>query len=180
MIHRRNMDGSDDQIYTGVATFGVIMSDIKAVVGSIVGIIMIIIGIFFMFKKSFRTNTLVGTIKTSNCSEIIENNNINYNCDFSVEYNINGKIQSKPFTDTNSYKKYTVNDTITLWYDPNNNTNIGIMSDNLHSLGIGLIILGIIIIIFSILLAYLSNKYKPVAAAEGIFAGVNMIAGRGW
>ena len=42
MMHKRNiLDGSDDQIYSGVATFGVVMSDIKAVVGSIIGLIMI-------------------------------------------------------------------------------------------------------------------------------------------
>ena len=54
------------------------------------------------------------------------------------------------------------------------------MSDNLHGIGWGLLILGIVIIMFSILWAYLANKYKPVAAAEGIFSGVNMLAGRGF
>ena len=54
------------------------------------------------------------------------------------------------------------------------------MSDNLHGFGLGLLLMGIIIIIFSILWAYLANKYKPVAAAEGVFSGVNMLAGRGF
>ena len=67
-----------------------------------------------------------------------------------------------------------------MWYDPNNNTNIDIMSDNLHALGGGLLILGIFVIVFAILWAYLANKYKPVAAAEGVFSGVNMLSGRGW
>ena len=182
MIHKRNIldSGSDDQIYTGAATFGVVMSDIKAVIGSIIGLIMIIGGISLIVKKSFRINTIDGNIKSSNCTEVIVNNNITYSCDISVEYTINGKTQTKSFKDTNSYKKYEVNDTVTLWYDPNNNANIDIMSDNLHTLGWGLLILGIFIIIFSILWAYLANKYKPVAAAEGIFSGVNMLAGRGF
>ena len=181
MMHKRNiLDGSDDQIYSGVATFGVVMSDIKAVVGSIIGLIMIIAGISFIVKKSFRTNTVDGTVKTSNCSEVIENNNITYSCDIGIEFTINGKTQTKSFKDSKSYKKYEVNDTVTLWYDPNNNTNIDIMSDNLHGIGWGLLILGIVIIMFSILWAYLANKYKPVAAAEGIFSGVNMLAGRGF
>ena len=180
-MHKRNiLDGSDDQIYTGVATFGVVMSDIKAVIGSIIGLIMIIAGISFLVKKSFRTSTVDGTVKTSNCAEVIENNNIRYSCNIGVEFSINGKTQIKSFKDTNSYKKYDVNDTVTLWYDPNNNTNIDIMSDNLHGFGLGLLLMGIIIIIFSILWAYLANKYKPVAAAEGVFSGVNMLAGRGF
>jgi hypothetical protein len=172
--------GTGDDIYSGIATFGVVMSDIKAIMGSFIGIILIVVGIGMIIKKSFRTLTLIGTVKSSNCTEIIDSNNIHYNCDFTVEYNVEGKTQTKSFSNTYSYKKYNVNDIITLWYDPDNTSNIDISSDNLHSLGWGILILGVIIIISSIIWAYLANKYKAVAALQGVLTGVNVIGGRGF
>jgi uncharacterized membrane protein len=171
--------GTDDNIYTGVSTFGVIMADIKAVIFSIIGIILIVAGILMMIKKSHRTSTISGTVKVTDCTEVIDNKNIYYECGIDVEYTINGKTQTKHFIDSNSQKKYAVGDTVTLWYDPNDNSNINIMSDDLHGLGLIFLIVGIVVIIFSILWAYLANKYKPVAAVEGVFTGANIITGRG-
>ena len=174
--------GAGDDVYSGVASFGVIMSDIRAIFGTFIGLIIIIVGIGMIIKKSFRTSTLIGNIKSSDCVEVIyaNSNNIEYNCNFTVNYSIGDKIQTKNFIDNYSNKKYNPNDTITLWYDPDNSNNIDIHSDNLHPIGWGLLIIGVIIIVSSILWAYLANKYKFVGALEGVLTGINMIGGRGF
>lgn len=170
--------GTGDDIYTGVSTFGRVVADVRAVVGTIFGLLLIILGIYLIIKKSHRTKTIQGIITNSDCQEIIKDNSIYFNCNLTVNYIINGVLQTKTFTLSDSSVKYIISNKITLWYDPNNISNIELASDNLHSLGIGILIFGIFIIVFSILWAYLANKYKPVAAAEGIFDGINLISGR--
>ena len=170
--------GTGDDIYTGVSTFGVIMSDIKAIIGSIIGLIAIIAGIILIVKKSTRTSTVDGIVIDSICDEVINNSNTHYKCGIDIEYTINNKTTTKNFKDLNSNQFYQLGDTVTLWYDPNDVTNIDILSDNLHVFGWGLLIFGVCIIFFSILWAYLANKYKPVAAAEGVLSGINLISGR--
>jgi hypothetical protein len=186
--HLKNIyDGNDkstgDQLYTGVSSFGVIMSDIKAVLGTIIGLIMIIVGIYCLTKKDLRTSTTSGTIVSEDidqqCIETINNNSIIYSCYPMFSYTINGTLYSKRIK-IDGNKKYFKGNTLTLYYDPNNIDNIDTVSDDLKMVGWMLIGFGIFIMIGSILWAYLANKYKPIAAVEGIFSGVNMITGRGF
>jgi hypothetical protein len=177
-------DGADqtmsEDLYSGVSTFGVIMSDIKAVVGIIVAIILISLGIYFVRSKSHRTSTVDAVLSNTNC---VNSNNgstmSNFDCSFDATYTIDGKEFKKHFNTPQSNYKGN-NDTITLYYDPSDNNDISPSSDNLHFIGWFLIVFAVIIAISSILWAFLANKYKPVAAASGVLSGINMITGRGF
>ncbi len=53
---------------------------------------------------------------------------------------------------------------VTLYYDPNNISNIDMYSDDVRGIGYFLIILGLILIISSITWAYLANRFEFAAA----------------
>lgn len=164
-----------DQIYSGVATVGVVMSTVKAIFGSIIGIILLIVGIILVTKKSVRTEKVFATIKKIiKCNQINDNKKISYSCTFTASYIINDKEYTNTFTSTGNIEK-TENETITLYYNPNNLNDISIDSDNLHILGWILIVSSILLISILITWAYIAHKYKPIAALSGTVSGIEMV-----
>lgn len=183
-LKKKFYDGNDESIiekgYSGLSTFGVIMADIKAIIGIIIGIILLIAGIICIRNKTHRTSTVNGIILNTSCVNSTNKSSVaNYNCSFDAKYTINGKDFTKHFDTTDSDYKNN-NDTIVLYYDPSNIDDISTMSDNLHVIGWFLIILAILIAISSIVWAVLANKFKPVAAISGLESGFDMLTGRGF
>ena len=164
-------------IYSGTASFGVIMSDLKAVFGVIIGIIFIAVGIYLIVKKVKRTATVDAVITTVKCTQINEksNNDVEYSCKFDATYTIDGKSMTKNLSSLPSLQELVEGSTITLYYDPNHNTDISTDSGNYHLFGWLFIGLGLLVSISGVVWAYLANKYKPIAAVSGAVSGIEML-----
>ena len=164
-------------IYSGTATFGVIMSDLKAVFGVIIGIIFIAVGIYLIVKKVKRTATVDAVITNVICKQTVQqsNNDVEYSCTFDATYTIDGKSTTKNLSSLPSLEKLVDGATITLYYDPNNNTDISTESGNYHFFGWMFIGLGLLVSISGVVWAYLANKYKPIAAVSGAVSGIEML-----
>ena len=171
------MYNANNQIYTGISEYGKIMAIIKSIFVTIIGIIFIIIGIYLVRRKIVRTSFVSGTIIDSpTCFENGGSNNINWDCSIIVSYNINGKDYKIPLN-TSGRTHYLSNEKVDLYYDPNNISDIDIGSDDTHPIGYIIIFVTILLIIISIVWAILANKYKSIAAAEGVYDGINMVGG---
>jgi len=179
----QKQESTGDQIYSGVSTFGVIITDIKTVFGIIIGIIMVAIGIYLVRKKPVRTSQVAGVVTNSpNCIYKSSNNanDMGINCPVTLSFTASdGKKYNSNFT-TDDGIQYKNGDQINIFYDPNDPKNNGQMSDNLKGVGWFLIVLAILIVISSIIWVILVNKYKPVAAFAGGMEGLNLLGGRGF
>ena len=182
------------KIYSGVSTFGAIMSDIKAIIGTVFGIIMIIIGIFLENHKTvysvLGSGTIVddgGVICTSqlgydsnnkpysyikcsgSCTVVNKNDPTQHVITIPVDFNTNSIVDGKG--------QYSKGNSITIYVNPNNPADFQLTSDNTTVIGVVLIILGIIMMISSWVWAYFANKYKIVGAYEGVTTGIDYIRG---
>ena len=134
-------------LYSDVASFGVLAADIRLIIIIVISVIMIIIGISIVAQKVKRSKIVSGTITNSNC---IEEQNTDssghttkyYNCTITVKCNINGTDVTPNFTIT-SFEKYVKDQKIDLYYDPNDITNINTFQDNYHFWGWLIIIIAI-------------------------------------
>lgn len=179
------------QIYSGTASFGAIMSDIKAIIGTVIGIIMIIVGIAFERHKTvysllgngkvLDSTNLIGTPVTDTDSNgKVTGSHISWTGSIEV---VNDKDPSKTpqtfqingVSTTNTLNPYPVGKSIPIYVNPKDPTDFRISSDDTSVIGWVLIGFGVLIIIGSWVWAYFANKYKVIGAYEGVSTGVDFV-----
>jgi len=180
---------TSSQIYSGTAFFGAIMSDIKAIIGTAIGIIMIIVGIAFEKHKTIYSLLGNGKVYSSNLTPTA-----------SVDTDSNGKVIGQPYQSWNGsieiindkdttktpqtfqinsvrtpnyINPYPVDKSIPIYVNPKDPTDFRLSSDDTSIIGWFFIIIGIIIIISSCVWAYFANKYKIIGAYEGVTTGID-------
>lgn len=180
------------QIYSGTASFGAVMSDIKAIIGTVIGIIMIIVGIAFERHKTvysllgngkvIDSTNLIGTPKqdTDSNGKVIGKPYESWSGSIEV---INDKDTSKTrqtfqingVRTENTLTPYQVGKSIPIYVNPKDPTDFRISSDDTSVIGWVLIGFGVFIIIGSWVWAYFANKYKVIGAYEGVSTGVDFV-----
>lgn len=167
-------------VYKDVASFGRTMSFIGAIISTIIAILLIILGIYFVVKNIKYSASVKGTVKSVDGSDSILCKNVNnmYNCTFEVDYKIpNSEGEKIVFNNLNTTKNYQVGDNIDLYYDPNDvNTNLQLNKDDNRVFGWVLIVIAIFMIILSWLWNYLVYRSKFLAATEGVATGLSIIS----
>lgn len=173
MTKKKESFGSE--IYTGTASLGKIMAIISAVMATIAGLIMIPFGIYMIARKSKLTKTALATVSGAPvCSESAEKSVITHTCAFSVTYKVGTKTYTSPLS-TSGPISYESGNTINIYYDPTNPSDISENSDNSHVFGIILLVLGIVIPLFAWLWVYITSKSKLAAAAGGASEIMNIM-----
>ena len=165
---------TENQIYTGVATFGRVESLVSAIIASMLGAIFIIGGIFLIVHKPVKTNFVTGTVSNDPiCIQYIKNNNVYNKCDIYVTYTINNITNSKNFR-TDGGMIYRKGDNVNVYYNKSDYTDVALESDNHHILGVVLIIISIIFISIAWLWYYTTTKSKIAATATGVGSMINI------
>ena len=169
---QQSQSGLGDEIYSGAASFGVIRALIGAIIATVAGIIMIIIGISMFFKK-INTFPVNATILNINCTPQQNNQQNNpqnnqqnrQNCNINVSYNYKGTNQNK-YIQYLGNTVYSVNQTITVYVNTDNESDVYLEEPSPKAVGSALIIFGLIILIGGWFIYWLSKRYKFLA--EGI------------
>lgn len=189
-------NGVGKEIYDDTAKFGLVMAFIGAIIATIIGLLFIVIGIYFVNKKLVYTaSTTNGTAITSvsNCtrSDGVTNCTVDYKytADDNKTYTILGQSTSDESLCNNcnecgsgsgSQKECNITG-FTVWYDPNNKGNSQLSSDSTHVLGWIGIVFGLFLLIVGWVSYYLKRKYKAYAAISGVdtaFQGFKTIFGK--
>lgn len=168
-------------VYSDAATFGKISANVRLIIAVVISIIFIIIGIYIVVQPVKRNKMVRGIITSSNCIEnITMDKSVQkkyYECILNVKCTINDKEITSIITKTNTFP-YTINQTINLYYDPNDILNIDTFSDNYHIWGWILICIAIFIVLGAGIWSYIVHQSKFAAAvgggseAVGIFGNV--------
>jgi len=160
-----------DEIYSGAAGFGRIYSWISAVIGTLIAICMFIFGIYIIQHKSHLKSVDGKVTKSSyDCSIQTVDKNTTNTCKFDVKYTVNNIEYTNTFSSTSMV---SVDETITIWYDPNNPAN-GEFNPISKTIGVVLIVSSIVVILIVWFWVWLTKRSKFAAAGMGTAAVINM------
>lgn len=170
--------GLAEDVYDGSAAFGKFMALVSLITGILIGIGLIIGGIFLLLKKETYNTSTTAVVKSVSCSntpstDSKNNTTYSYSCHLTVEYTTNKN--EKMTSDITTTKTYSVGENITIYY---NDANPKVIASKLTAwklIGSILIGVGVLIIGGGILHYYVVNRFKFAAAANGVGQGVAMI-----
>jgi hypothetical protein len=167
-----------DQIYSGSAEFGVIWALIGAIIATIIGVCMIIVGIYILVKKSTlqQVSGTVVSVDPPSCG-VGSGNPTTYSCNITVSYLVNTTHLQKIIWYSGSVI-YSPGQSITVYYNPSDPGDASLSGPVPHFIGGILILFGLLIPIGSWFWYYMSRRYKFVAAAEGMAGAYSLITGR--
>ena len=185
-MYTNSQPGIGDQLYTGAAEVGKIRTTMSLVVAIIIGVILFGIGISLLLKKNVHTFTVSALIDSANCSQTTRVTNnatyTNYICDMKISYMYNGqRYPAEPgFFSLNapmSDRQYVKGNTIDVYINPNEPQNFSLESLQSDRFA-GWICIGFAVLIVGMayLMRWLAQRYKFLAAAEGVGLGANIIS----
>ena len=155
--------GIADSIYSDTAGFGKLYALWSAIIGTLIGIILIIVSIIAFRHKITLTSKTSGVVNEApNCNKDSDNNE---SCSFKVKLKATGETVN---IDTNYVVNYKLGDKInTIYYNPDDTSKAALEPDNETMLAIILLIMGIFAIIIPWVIVWLTNHFKAFAAVEG-------------
>lgn len=167
------------EIYSGTATFGKIRAIIGVIFGTIIGIIMIIIGIYMISKKNKYTEKIKGKVTNyPDCNKHTDKNTTSYECNVNVSYIIDGKTYNLKDKHTDTYIKYTKNKQIDVYYNPKNPSDGSLASDDERRFGWIVLVIGIFVLLGSWISLWFIMHYKFMAALYGATGAIEMLRDR--
>ena len=171
-----------DEAITGFATIGKVKAIFGVILGTIIGVALIVGGITALLHKPTFSSKTTGIVVDSNnkpininqCSKITTKDSSKYQCKFSLKYTVDNKTYIHPFN-TDSYVNYSNRTGVTVFYDPKNPKNSVLEDDDYHGIGYLTIGIGIFILFISWLFLWITLRYKYFAAASGVVGSIQMI-----
>ena len=144
--------------------YGKTMSTISVIGTTIISIILIAIGIYFLVHKSKSTHPTLATITNAQCNL---NSNKKHNCTLTLSYNINNTKYTNILNTTNTIE-YIKGQNIKIYYDNKNPKIISLNNASYNKMiAIFLIIFGLIILIMAWIYFYFAHKSKTFATILG-------------
>lgn len=171
-----------ETVYDGAATVGRAQALLQAVILTLVGIGVIVLGSYLLLSKPKRTYSINDAVlskmtcpnvpTTSESTETVVTN-IGQSCSYEVTYTYLDKSYTSSVSATLQYK-VSNNDKVTIWIDPNNPIDLQFVADqNLKIPGIACIGLGSFLIIGFWMYYFVMKKSKVLAAVSGTAVTVN-------
>lgn len=153
-----------------IKDFGLFNVYLQEGITLIICIVLVIFGyIWYIDRKIFKKT--MGKIVESDC--ITENNT--YNCTFKIKFTYNTDKVHIFSVNTNSSKKYQIDENIPIYYDVNDPTTEPSIEENYSTyFYMAMIFIGALGCIKSITGIYSATKYDFVAQAQGVKSGLEL------
>lgn len=166
------MPGIVDNLYDDASSLGKIQSLIGLVFSIIIGLVLIIIGYYYV-SSSNKYNSTTGIVKNVICEDKIQTNSTGRTtttsttkvCTMNIEYNVDNVIYTNSLTVENVI--YSMDQPIQIEYlesDPNQIRMPGLSDSTMGYISSGI---SIILILGAGVNYYLSTNYKLYASAQG-------------
>jgi hypothetical protein len=161
--------GLGDRLYNDAASLGRLRALIGLVVGSIIAVVIFMVGVSKMMSTNKHSAGIQAKItQLTGCSNTSPKTPV-YQCTVALTYIVNGVTYNVPSFKASSAAPLVVNDPIMIYYDPANPTDIS--SDSLDGdKKLGMILMGVAFLIVGMAYFFwwLSKRYAFFAAAEGV------------
>ena len=159
--------GFAETAYNGIASLG----RAKAYIGFFIAFLIFCLTSYFGYylynsEDIYGKNFIKGKVKDSLCKKI--QNYKNYDCSLNIQYNIDTKeYESNNYLLPNSTKYYSQGNEIDLRYNTKDKNDITNDTWPNSSKGIGIMIFGLIILIFASIQLYIMITFEIAAVASG-------------
>lgn len=165
--------------YNATATFGRVVAFMKMLLGVFVGIVSLIIGIVLIRSKRIYTAKTVGKVTAPKCTTntVYDSKNratTSTLCSVKLVYNVNEKEYTTAFDIPYSVAE---GQTIEIQFNPENPSDIRLPQPENKTIGIILIIVGLLFMFATIVWFILTLKYKIVAAGTGAYTAADWAFG---
>lgn len=166
-----------DELYGDAASFGKFTALVGVIIGTLVGVVMLIIGSVLAIKHQEPYSEIQANILTSSCIQENENNENYYKCKITVEYEIKNIKYLPGDLFTHDIVQYdpVKNNKITLYYKESDPGHVYLSKQNLRTIGFVLLGIGLVLLVGCWIWFYVTRKFKFAAAAGGIGAAYNII-----
>jgi hypothetical protein len=160
-----------ENVYEAASMYGQAKSIMAAFFGSVIGLILLGIGIYFVTKKDSFDKDVIGVLDEATCTSftITRNgkNETNYKCDLTISYTINSTKYTKQMVLDSSPNPYNKGNSIDLEYNSSNPNDFRLKEIKKSYLGSGSIVVAILIVVGVWLSFWLTRTNKTYAAATG-------------
>jgi hypothetical protein len=159
--------GVASAIYKGSASYGRFIAIISAIIATLIGIALIVMGVNHNISVSKRSYTANATVISKNCSNSSSNSSSNNSnlCEYTINYkDENGNMNNATFSTTN---EYLLNSIIPISYGENK-SDVMPSKDNKKSTGYGMMVFGIILTLLAWGWVWVTRTYEFAASASGI------------
>lgn len=153
---------------------GIIISTFSFIVSCIIGLGLLIGGLYLLFKKYKQTANIAADIINASCP--FNSQNRTYDCNLTIEFTPpnSNKVTTSIIVSSGTF--YSNGQTIKVFYDPNNPTDVSV-TGNLRFLGIILIIIALAIVGISYFWLYASKKSPIIATGVTAAEGLSLLSG---
>jgi len=160
-----------DNTLDAAASFGRIMAWMRSIFGTIVALILIVVGIFMLTRKNTFSMRAVGTVQSSKCDDSDPKHVM---CTITFQFTPdNGKsITSAPMAVNQSYIK---GQNITVHYEAANPNNFVVNPAPIKWIGWIFLAFGLLLLVFVWVWLWVVSKNKTAAVMNGAVEGVGMV-----
>lgn len=162
-----------EDLYSGAAAYGKFQAGLGLVLGTIIGIIMVIVGISLANRAVSLTGKSEAILSDVVCNQIGTRSNDSknvenvYDCQFNIKYKVNDIEYTKHILTHNSVQHYN-SESLTIYYNPDHPDDAQLNSDDTYALGYVLVAGGIVLVLGSWLWFYIATRFKFAAAAGAV------------
>lgn len=159
-----------EEIYTGTASFGKVWTVIQAVLGTIVGIVFIVLGSYIIKHRDHLLSTEGTIVKNSDCAPVNDGKKMTMSCMSYIMYTVNDKTygsKDKGVSVGTGSTEYKEGDKVTVYYDPTT-PNVPEINPVPKAVGWAIIGISVFVVLMSWLWAWLASRYKMAAAIGGV------------
>ena len=160
-----------DNTLDAAASFGRIMAWMRSIFGTIIGLLLIALGIFMLTRKNKYPMRAVGTVQSAKCDDS-DAKNVTCTITFQFTPNNGKSITSAPMLVNQSYVK---GQNVTVHYDPANPNNFLLNPAPIKWIGGILLAFGLLILVFVWVWMWVVNRNKTAAVMNGAVEGVGMV-----
>ena len=162
---RRRGGDIGTNLYDGAAAYGRFMAWIGLFVGCFIGFILLVVGIWLIFRKDKYSEKTTAIAKNVECKSGFSGNTAVTNCIMNLVYTADGKIYDVKYAASN--KLYVNGESVNIRYNPSNPEEYTTM---FPSRWFGYILTGfaLVLIIGSWFQWYITQKFQFAAAASGV------------
>ena len=156
------MNNIANNIYDNTAELGLVTSKISLIFGTVVSIILLILGFFLIFKKNNNIKINATVESQVSCSIMPKQPT---QCNLIVSYNVNNTSYRNQVTLDGTYN---AGDTVQIQYDKTDPNNISKVQSSTVFIGIFLVVFAVLLFAGLYINYYFTSKSKVFAASEGV------------
>ena len=164
-----------NNLYSGTASFGKDYAVVITIISAVICILLLGGGVALIIRKPQYTIVKQMVMNPSVFYSEVVTNNVKH-----TMYTNTGKIEGSDSVVElldDPYTFYTLGETINVYTKVGDSVDARLHTDNSKGVGILLVVVGLLIILFSVINLYFVKKYKGVAAVEGAAGAINLAMG---